>query len=142
MSRPIYETDHNRKKESDAALLIEQRLNLTVVQNKRLYPADYSLTKSNGTIKAIGEIKVRNNPRFKYDTFFISADKVCKCKAFAREFGIPFFLFVWWDDGLYGIDLSNKEPMKIAIGGRRDRGDNQDIEPMAHYDPRDFHLIQ
>ena len=140
MSRPIYETAENRQSESSAARIIEEKLGLTVVQNKRLYPADYSFIK-NGVVKGIGEIKVRKNPRFKYSTFFISADKITKCKAFSQEFGIPFFLFVWWSDGLYTINLTDKKPLHLAIGGRYDRGDSQDVEPMAHYDPADFVLV-
>lgn len=142
MTRPIYETSENRKNERLAAKELAEIFDCQVVQNKKLYPADYSLVR-NGKVSAIGEIKVRTCSKDKYSTFFISADKIHKCKNFAREFKLQFFLFVWWSDGLYGLNLMDTETEKLTIGGRFDRGDSQDVEPMAHYDTSIFKpLIQ
>ena len=138
--RRIYETEQDRKTEAFAAKCLEEVSNCKILQNKKLYAADYSILKNN-KITAIGEIKVRNNDRFKYDTFFISADKIHKCKSFAREFDLQFMLFVWWNEGIYGCNLTEKKPLYLDIGGRWDRGDKQDVEPMAHFDPKDFKLV-
>lgn len=135
--RKIYETTKDRKNEVLAASFISEKMCCRVVQNKKLYPADYSFVKDD-RLKAIGEIKVRNNKRAKYETFFISADKIAKCQQFSSTFGVKFFLFVWWDDGIHFLDLTDQKPLFLNIGGRFDRGDSQDVEPMAHYSILDF----
>lgn|SRR5574343_515445 len=135
--RKIYETTNDRKNELIAARFIGEILDCQVIQNKKLYSSDFSLVKE-GRLKAIGEIKVRNNSKTKYDTFFISADKIAKCKHFSKTFNVKFFLFVWWNEGINIIDLTERDPLYVSIGGRFDRNDSQDIEPMAHYSPSEF----
>lgn len=140
MVRPIYESSKNIDNEKIAAKEIARVIGCNVMRNKKLCAFDYSFIKDNN-IKAIGEIKVRSCFRNQYKTFFISADKVLKCKEFASTFDIKFLLFVWWGDGIYMLDVMETSHDYLDIGGRTDRGDAQDIEPMVHYSVEKFKLV-
>jgi hypothetical protein len=62
----------------------------------------------------------------------ISADKIARIRMLSSVSGIPSFLFVAWTDTVGYINLADT-PDYTAIGGRRDRGDPQDIEVLLHY---------
>ena len=77
------------------------------------------------------EIKVRNYASTDFNTYMISADKIARIRMLSSVSGIPSFLFVAWID-MVGYQPADT-PDYTAIGGRRDRGDPQDIEVLLHY---------
>lgn len=139
--RPIYETEADRNGELAAAKVIEKAYGCVVVQNKRKYPADYTISK-NGTTVAFAEIKARTFPRKKYADYMISLKKVVETKAIAAEGKLPMLLFVKWTDGLFYLPLSDTLPSRIALGGRKDRNDPDDIEPCAFYSVDEFKEVR
>lgn len=140
MQRPVYETPETERSEVAAADAIGNCLNCAVLRNKKFYPADYSFVRDGKTM-AFGEIKVRRNVRNRYPTLFISAEKVARCRVLARESGVKFLLFVWWLDGLFWLDATSSMPAQVTTGGRTDRGDPSDIEPLVHFPVTDFILL-
>lgn len=141
MSRPVYETAETEHSEEAAARLIGDRLRCEVVRNKKFYPADYSFLRDRRVV-ALGEIKVRRNLRAAYPTFFISAEKLAKCRQLASDVRLPFALFVWWLDGIFYLDASSAEHEHVTVGGRRDRGDPSDVEPLVHFSITAFRSIE
>ena len=80
--------------------------------------------------KPIRLVEVKNRPTLKpVGDYWISALKIEGCRRWARELGLPFCLVVcasgklrvWKDEG---------EKLEWKIGGRTDRGDPADLEPM------------
>lgn len=138
--RPIYETDKDRDEEAQAAKVIEKAFGCEVVQNKRKYPADYTISR-NGSTVAFAEIKARTFPRKRYPDYMISLKKVVDTKAIAAEGNLPMLLFVKWTDGLFYLSLNDTFPSRIALGGRKDRNDLDDIEPCAFYAVEQFREV-
>jgi hypothetical protein len=131
MGRPIYETSRDMDAEREIAETIAQKYNATAIKAKRLYGLDWFFERD-GYVVGMVEIKVRNYYRNDFTTYMISADKVARIRLLAGVTGVPAFLFVSWKDGIGYINLCD-EPDYNAIGGRRDRGDDQDVEVMLHY---------
>lgn len=131
MARPIYETSRDRDAERQIAETIAQKYNAKAIKAKRLYGLDWFFERD-GYVVGMVEIKVRNYTRNHFETYMISADKVARIRLLSSVTGVPAFLFVSWRDGIGYINLSD-EPDYNAIGGRRDRGDDQDVEVMLHY---------
>jgi len=100
------------------------------------YGLDFALVDEKRKVKALAEIKVRSNPMDQYPTFFIAYHKI----SHAKMWNHPCFLIVQWTDDLGFISLK-EEPAYVAMGGRRDRGDEADQEPMAHFYIKDFTRI-
>lgn len=131
MGRPIYETSRDMDAEREIAETIAQKYNATAIKATRLYGLDWFFERD-GYVVGMVEIKVRNYYRNDFTTYMISADKVARIRLLAGVTGVPAFLFVSWKDGIGYINLCD-EPDYNAIGGRRDRGDDQDVEVMLHY---------
>lgn len=131
MGRPIYETSRDMDAEREIAETIAQKYNATAIKARRLYGLDWFFERD-GYVVGMVEIKVRNYYRNDFTTYMISADKVARIRLLAGVTGVPAFLFVSWKDGIGYINLCD-EPDYNAIGGRRDRGDDQDVEVMLHY---------
>ena len=131
MGRPIYETSRDRDAERQIAETIAEKYNAKAIKAKRLYGLDWFFERD-GYVVGMVEIKVRNYTRNHFETYMISADKVARIRLLSSVTGVPAFLFVSWRDGIGYINLSD-EPDYNAIGGRRDRGDDQDVEVMLHY---------
>lgn len=131
MGRPIYETSRDMDAEREIAETIAQKYNATAIKAMRLYGLDWFFERD-GYVVGMVEIKVRNYYRNDFTTYMISADKVARIRLLAGVTGVPAFLFVSWKDGIGYINLCD-EPDYNAIGGRRDRGDDQDVEVMLHY---------
>lgn len=131
MARPIYETSRDRDAERQIAETIAQKYNAKAIKAKRLYGLDWFFERD-GYVVGMVEIKVRNYTRNHFETYMISADKVARIRMLSSVTGVPAFLFVSWRDGIGYINLSD-EPDYNAIGGRRDRGDDQDVEVVLHY---------
>jgi hypothetical protein len=101
----------------------------------RAYHVDWMLTKR-GEAKAFAELKCRNNPRSQYPTLMLSMHKWMHGKAMAQEIGGKFLVIVKWSDGIF-YHTQGWCDVTYGVGGRKDRGDSQDIEPVVHI-PTDY----
>lgn len=131
MTRPLYESAGDLKNERQVATLLCSLWGMDAHKLPRTYSLDYAMTSRSNTKKVVAfvEIKCRQVPSWQYDTLLISMAKVLRGKAIARETNIPTMLIVRWNDMVGGIDFKDIDS-EISLGGRTDRGDQQDVEPV------------
>ena len=128
--RPIYETDKDREQEAD---FIKELCIAWKCEAKKLpihYKLDFALIRE-GVIRAFLETKIRSYARGYFDTYMISMAKVLAAKEYSAFAGVPSLLSVRWDDGDGFIALHDIKDFHIGFGGREDRGDPQDMEPVV-----------
>lgn len=130
MSRPLYETENDRRREADA---VRKLLTPNDVIHKLpiRYGVDFIIFRNEAPFKLV-EVKCRNNPRDQYPDLMISVAKIVEGIKLSELMGIPFVLVVEWSDCIGSLRIYNTDGMKVSWGGRNDRGDPQDMEPVYH----------
>ncbi len=133
MTRPIYETDTDRVEQWLAVVPLSVLTGTVAVEMPPLAPWDFEMTR-NGSAVALVEVRCRSNARAKYETFMCAARKLVKLQAAANARRIASIMLVRWSDAvgfvkLNAIDLAT---FGRAVGGRVDRNDPLDIEPVSH----------
>jgi hypothetical protein len=140
LSRPIYETEQDREHEQIIAEWVEKRWCVEAQKMPMRYEFDYMLMRS--SMVAIMEIKRRLK---KYDTLIISMQKVVTMQLYSEQFGVPAVLTVSWPEEEPQYTLLNAARTagyRIEWGGRDDRGDDQDKEPVIHIPVEHFGLFR
>ena len=136
--RPIYENIDDISNEERLAEHLMLRWELDGwKRNPPMYPIDISFMKD-GVIKGFAEIKCRNCSADTYKTYMISASKVIAAQSLTKATGLDCYLVVKWTVSLGWISLIR--PKFVAWGGRSDRQDPQDMEPVIHFDIDDFRM--
>jgi hypothetical protein len=140
MARPIYETDTDLRAEAAVAAAFEERFSMRLKKLPRSYYVDYMAfdfsakaenpPPNNGC--AWIEVKCRSHDMGTYDTFFISALKWSHGTALARNTGLPFIIVVGFTNCVAWYQYDPKAKLAYAWGGRQDRADSADEEPMVH----------
>ncbi len=134
MTRPTYErpADLEAEREMIAAVFP------SVVAHKLpvSYRIDYLLEvykTSAGIRRAWCECKARNVPFGTYADYMLSLGKFAAGCELARNTGYPLLLIVRWTDCItrHTLDTSTPAAYPIEMGGRKDRDDDQDIEPVV-----------
>jgi len=140
-SRPIYENAETIRAERILAHTISGRWNCTPEKLPRKYAVDYALLR-HGKLVAWAEFKSRSFEQSTYGTYMISLMKLREGAALSRLTGKPFYLVVEWTDvvGWCQIPLT-LENYFIGIGGRFDRNDPEDLEPVVHIPITDFAIM-
>lgn len=138
--RPIYESAQNKTAERKVITALSSTIggDTQFVKLKDLAVFDY-MAISDGTPCALIEIKARNNAADKYPTLLISERKIKEGLEVATKLKMPFILIVSWLDDVRWVRV--KEVYPVAVGGRYDRGDAQDIERVCHIPVGDFKKI-
>lgn len=139
MSRPIYEQAGDREREKWVAEHIAAMHGLTAVEMPRLWGFDYAFVDGLRNIKAIVEVKCRTYDMDAFATYMLSAKKLSGLLDMGRNSAVSVLLAVQWSDHL-GL-LALPAPHHLKIGGRKDRGDQRDIEPVVHFETRLFRII-
>lgn len=132
----MYETQDDKKNEKIVARMFVDRYSPSVTGyhlTPPRYPVDVAFTNGD-EIKGFGEIKTRSVDMQTYPTYMISIAKIVDMRALSDSCGVPCLLIVKWKDCAGYLDVSKVSPSKISIGGRVDRNDKQDVEPVAHYE--------
>ena len=140
--RPIYENEENISNEVEVAGQIAKAWAMETVKLKRLYPFDWGVVDSR-TKQVVGfiEIKCRTNPSSQYPTYMISAEKVRWAIDTTITFAVRCFIAVKWTDmtGVHRVNPDSK--YHLFMGGRDDRNDSQDIEPVCLIPIRLFDVL-
>lgn len=134
--RPIYETKEDLEKEASLGSIISRRWKCRMQKLQPRDPFDYAAVRD-GKISAFIEIKNRTNRMLQYPTYMISMTKVVNATMTTISTGLPCFLVVRWIDKIGYINIGNVETF-VTMGGRIDRSDPQDVEPVCHIDIRTF----
>ena len=135
--RRRYESDGDRKGEAALLSFICHRWDCTAEKLSDRYELDCLLLR-NGVGCAWLEMKIRTNAKAAYPTYMISFGKIMAARRLSEGSGLPSFLAVQWTDGIRYIRLDEIKKFDVAIGGRRDRDDAQDIEPVILIPIDDF----
>ena len=103
------------------------------------YRVDWAIIK-NGHLAGWVECKKRNVPRRQYATLLLSLNKVLHGLQLSQTTGLPFILLVEWSDCIGWQKITAVEG--LSIGGRIDRDDWQDVEPVCHFPTEGFNLLR
>jgi hypothetical protein len=139
--RPTYETAQDGANEKQVIDLLCRSWGCSAAKTPRFYPVDWSLQKED-EVKAMAEIKFRKKS---YPTYIISLHKYVEMCQHAAASGLPYLLVVCWPEGLKRIvryiSIKPDIPKRVIHGGRKDRGDTQDMEPMCEIPMSKFSLV-
>ena len=134
--RQQYETEKDRQNEKAVAVAIESAWKLRTVKMPKSYHLDYALTNEDNSLRGFVEIKCRKNNRYDYQTYMISLSKVLIAKRLTESTNLCSFLVVKWLDDIAWVYFN--DPHTLGFGGRTDRNDSADQEPVAFYRISDF----
>ena len=101
---------------------------------------DYALLRG-GSIRAFLEVKTRKYTKDHFYAYMISMDKVEAAQKHSRFAGVPAILAVEWQDEAGYVVLDNLKDVTIGFGGRADRDDKQDMEPVVYIPISQFKAI-
>ena len=138
--RPRYERSWDLAAESIVLGEICRKWGCTSQKLPVRYKLDYLLLREGKGVAWL-ELKARTNARLAYPTYMISMGKVISAKELTGASGLPSFLLVQWKDELGYARLDSLSNFSVSVGGRVDRGDDDDIEPVALIPVDDFHLV-
>ena len=136
--RPKYETRNDLLNEGSIIDFVSNKWNVNFSKLPLSYRLDYALYQKNNLV-GFCEVKRRKYRKSDFETYMISLDKVIKAKELADITNTKSVLIVSWIDVMGWIDLNSD--FVCREGGRSDRSDWQDIEPICHYQIRDFKRI-
>lgn len=136
MNRPMYETSESLKNEDEVASRISSAWNTKLNKLPIKYRVDYAAER-NGKIVAWIEVKTRKYNMNDFDSFMLSLDKYNASVQLGSITNLPVTLVVRWKDKIGYVDLLHCRGV-IKMGGRKDRGDPQDIQPAAYIPIDDF----
>lgn len=140
--RPDYETRQDFDRESRVADWFVQKMihdgwfRDTAVAKplKKHYCLDRAIVDGD-EILAFCEVKVRTNRQFNYSTYLISLEKMRNMRLMARDTGVPSYLVIRWTDAIGYFEVNEQTDFtdfSLRLGGRTDRGDGADVEPVLH----------
>jgi hypothetical protein len=138
--RPQYETTADRVRELSVVDAYSKATGWTFNKVPAHYRVDGCFTDKNGNLAAWVEVKNRTCSKGTYPTYLISLNKVREGLALAKDTGVPFVLLVKWTDGCFELPIAEL-PLSIRVGGRSDRNDWQDQEPVCFFDINSFRQI-
>lgn len=130
-SRPLYETEFDRENELAVAKAVGARYGWEARKLPSRYALDFALVEG-AEVRFWLEVKCRRNARAAYPTYMLSLSKVFALLELQERTSIRSGVAVSWTDCLGVLPLPS--PYRVSIGGRTDRGDAQDVEPVALFD--------
>ena len=128
--RPTYETAADRSNERDAIDVVCKAWRCRAAKLPRHHSADFVLLGKDDSIKGWVEIKTRNFLKGTFPTYMIAVQKIADLTALATVSGVPAVLVVALKDAVLYHRIA--PPYPLAMGGRKDRGDPLDQEPVFH----------
>lgn len=140
MSRPVYERTADLQREMDAVALMGQRWGVTFAKTPKFYAIDFCMVDQLGRVCGWLEVKGKTFPRSTYPTFFTSTEKLLRLVRMGQFTGLPSILVCSWADGVFYTQPTPQDCRRwaIKVGGRVDRGDADDLEPVTHIPVGEF----
>ena len=139
MSRPLYESQADLQNELQVAEHLNKVWHCKFHKLPMSYNVDWMIMRDIPV--AFAELKCRKNDSTRYPTLMLSLNKWVKGSQFANELDVPFFIICRWTDGLFFHEVGSN-PVTYGIGGRTDRGDSQDTEPVVYIPVESFKRIK
>jgi len=138
--RPLYETQEHLTGEKSFGEVIQDKWKCVLTKLPIQYGLDFCTYKDN-KFSGFIELKNRTCSKKSFDTYIISLSKFLKAKEFFRTTGFPTYLCVKWTDDMGYVRLDKLESIEIKQGGRTDRNDWQDVEPVIHISMEHFNKL-
>lgn len=139
MSRPFYENSTDVSAEKAIAKLLMDSWGCDLVRLPRAYPIDFCALRLNKIIGWV-EVKRRHRTFEQYPNCFLSLHKVKEGRELSELSGIPCLFAVQFNDALAYVNFKSR--FALSLGGRTDRKDWQDVEPMAEFSMSSFKIIK
>lgn len=138
MTRPVYETPEDLAREAALAKIVARAAGRTLVKLPRRYVVDWMLMHDR-RVDSFIEAKCRTTPRDKYDSYMLSLWKYQHAKQLRELTGLHVWLVVRWTDHIGRVCLTRPNlPAQLTVGGRQDRGDPEDQEPVVLINVEEF----
>ena len=137
MMRLIYETAKDIESEKDIANFLRETHKLNCFKMPISYRIDWAVLSFLGKLQGFMELKVRNVSRNQYPTLMLSLGKCVTGCNLAQLTNTAFWVAVKWTDS-FGICRVIQPLENVGIGGRMDRGDDADIEPVVYLPITEF----
>lgn len=136
--RPVYENSDSLKAEEQTIRRVAEVWKTTYVKLPMQYRVDWALMRDKDIV-CWCECKRRYNNKDKYPTLMLSLNKIIHGMELARVTEKPFLVVVEWNDmvGWHKVEKVHD----IRMGGRVDRGDWQDVEPVVDIPTSEFKRI-
>lgn len=134
MKRPIYETQGDLTHENKMKAILEAKWNCTLNKLPIKYHLDWMAMRGKEPM-AFMEFKHREKLSIgAYPRYMMSLDKWMKAKQLCKQVEVPFIMVITFTEGTYyGVFPHNGlHDITYGFGGRYDRGDAQDVEPMVY----------
>jgi hypothetical protein len=138
--RPEYETSSDRDREDAVARAFGALHGVRLARLPPRYPVDRAIIRD-GVVSGWAEIKVRTTPASQYLSAHIGVTKVADALNLSHRTGLPLILIYGWSGGADVRWHRVDGPYPIEMGGRRDRGDWQDQEPMVAIPVEEFRTL-
>lgn len=136
--RPLYESSEDLANEQQVAKFLSEKWGCTFKKLPISYHIDWVVMRDKP--QAFVELKCRKNESKKYPTLLLSLNKWMRGKELSKELGIPFIVAVKWTDGVF-FHTAGSADVSYGFGGRTDREDSQDIEPVVLIPVENFKRI-
>jgi len=142
--RPIYENANDLRSEKKLISHVSDCWNVVSYKMPMSYKIDYAMYRidtgtsnsSSENLVGFAEVKCRTHKFGTFPTYIISLAKVMEARRLARETDTRSILIVSWTDKIGYLDFFSHH--QIRHGGRADRNDWQDQEPVCHFDLKHF----
>ena len=131
----MYENDNDLRSEKNLISYVSDCWNVASYKLPMSYKIDYVMYRDDSPV-GFAEVKVRTHTFGTFPTYIISLAKVMEARRLARETNTKSILIVSWTDRTGFLDFFSHH--QIRHGGRSDRNDWQDQEPMCHFDLKNF----
>jgi len=144
MMRPRYETPEQHEAENRTAQRVANAYGHSIERvNDDNAPCDFIVTDRGGTAIELWEVKNREIRFGQYEDFFISESKMKRLLDRARRANLRAVLVIGLQDFTCTLEIHDVDGQccRKSLGGRDDRGDAMDVEPMVHFRWGDFHKV-
>lgn len=132
MARPLYENQTTLEKERTLAEQLIAAWGCSVGKLPIRYGIDYAFLRD-GALVGFAELKCRTIRRDAFPTMMVSLGKMISAQALHQVTHVPIVLVVEWTDCVGWTEIAGKSACKykVALGGRKDRNDEQDNDVVA-----------
>lgn len=150
--RPMYETELDREHEQEIVEHVCKCFDVIAKKMPIRYEFDYALMKKPGMDtwddfgakpRMVGILEIKRRLH-KYKTLILSQQKVATMQTYSGQFEMPAILVVAWPDEEPHYTILHQKrtaTYRIEWGGRIDRGDDQDEEPVIHIPVEHFQPV-
>jgi hypothetical protein len=133
MNRPIYESKEDLVNENNMKSILEAKWNCELNKCPIKYNVEWFAQRGKDYV-AFVEFKHRQTLSIdKYPRYMMSLDKWLRAQQLSKEVKVPFIMVITFAEGTYhGVfHHDDVHDTRYMFGGRYDRGDAQDVEPMV-----------